>query len=306
MDFNLVTIVGPTASGKTRLSVHLAKRIGGEIISGDSRQVYRDMNLGTGKDYDDYIVDGARIKVYLIDIVDAGYKYNIYEYQTDFVKVFEQIKERNKVPILCGGSGMYIEAILKAYRLIHVPVDNKLRMELDGKSMEELAGILASFKNLHNVTDTNTLKRLVRAIEIETFYANHQEQVTPYPDLNPLVVGIDLDRETRRERISHRLSRRLETGMIDEVRHLLAIGVSPETLIYYGLEYKFITQYLQGLIGYEEMKKKLETAIHQYAKRQMTWFRGMEKRGIPVHWLDGQWPMDKMIDHIQTLLAREN
>jgi tRNA dimethylallyltransferase len=302
--FNLICILGPTASGKTRLSSLLASRIGGEIISADSRQVYRNMDLGTGKDYTDYRVDNRFIPVHLIDLVDAGYKYNVYEYQKDFVAVFRQVTARGSMPILCGGSGMYLEGILRAFRLINVPPDYQLRKSQEGKSMEELTSLLSSFKQLHNITDTSTRKRLIRAIEIEKYYAEHPETDHDFPYISSVVFGIALDRETRRKRISERLVRRMDAGMIGEVRNLLDAGVPSSTLIYYGLEYKFITRYLLGEYSYKEMMKKLETAIHQFAKRQMTWFRGMEKRGIPVHWLDGTLPVEENVAQIRLILDR--
>lgn len=299
---NLICILGPTASGKTRLASLLASEIGGEIISADSRQVYRGMDLGTGKDYADYRVHNRSVPVHLIDIVDAGYKYNVYEYQKDFVPVFRQVTVRGNMPILCGGSGMYLEGILRAYRLINVPPDYPLRKSLEGKSMKELTAMLSSFKPLHNVTDTSTRKRLIRAIEIEQYYAAHPETEHDFPHILPVVFGINLDRETRRNRISERLVRRMDGGMIGEVRNLLDSGIPPSILIYYGLEYKFITRHLLGEYSYEEMMKKLETAIHQFAKKQMTWFRGMEKRGITIHWLDGTLPVEENVDIIKQML----
>ncbi len=299
---NLICILGPTASGKTRLAALLANEINGEVISADSRQVYRNMDLGTGKDYDDYRVHNRSIPVHLIDIVDAGYKYNIYEYQKDFVPVFQQVTARDNMPILCGGSGMYLEGVLRAFRLINVPHDYRLRKSLEGKSMEELTAILSSFKQLHNITDISTRKRVVRAIEIEKYYAAHPDIEHDFPNLSSIVFGIDLDRDTRRKRISERLVKRVDAGMIGEVQQLLDSGIPPSTLIYYGLEYKFITNYLIGDFSYEEMMKKLETAIHQFAKRQMTWFRGMEKRGITIHWLDGTIPVEENVKQIQQVL----
>jgi len=260
------------------------------------------MDLGTGKDYADYRVGNRSIPAYLIDIVDAGYNYNVYEYQKDFIPVFRQVTARGNMPVLCGGSGMYLEGILRAFRLINVPPDNQLRKNLAGKSMEELTSILSSFKKLHNITDTSTRKRVVRAIEIEKYYAAHPESEHDFPQISPVVFGIALDREIRRKRISERLIRRMDAGMIEEVRNLLQSGIPPSTLIYYGLEYKFITRHLLGEYAYDEMMKKLETAIHQFAKRQMTWFRGMEKRGIPIHWLDGTLPWEENVAQIlQTL-----
>jgi len=304
--FNLIGILGPTASGKTRLASILASQINGEIISADSRQVYRSMDVGTGKDYDDYKVDNRSIPVHLIDIADAGYKYNVYGYQKDFVKVFDEIRVRGGMPILCGGSGLYLEGILKAFRLIKVPHNQELRNRISDVPMVELTSILSSFKQLHNITDTSTRKRLIRAIEIETFYSEKRELQHDFPDITSIVFGIDLDRETRRIRISERLLRRMEDGMIDEVKNLLDSGIPSATLIYYGLEYKFITRYLLGEYTYPGMMKRLETAIHQFAKRQMTWFRGMEKRGIDINWLDGTLPIEENINQINSILERHD
>jgi tRNA dimethylallyltransferase len=301
---NLITILGPTASGKTRLASLLASRIDGEIISADSRQVYRDMNLGTGKDYDDYRVDHKSIPAHLIDIVDAGSKYNVYEFQKDFIRVFREILEHGKKPILCGGSGMYLEGILRAFRLIRVPDDPALRKKLEGKSMDELRSLLASFKQLHNVTDTSSRKRLVRAIEIETYYSENPDTEHDFPNILSQVFGIHLDRELRRKRISERLISRINEGLVEEVKNLLDAGVPATTLLYYGLEYKFITQYLLGEFTYPDMMKRLETSIHQFAKRQMTWFRGMEKRGITIQWLEGDRPMEENVREILDKLER--
>jgi tRNA dimethylallyltransferase len=298
-----MVVLGPTASGKTAFAAKLAARTETEIISADSRQVYRGMDLGTGKDYDDYIVNGKQIPVHLIDVVDAGYKYNVYEYQRDFVKVFEEISREEKVPVLCGGTGMYIEAVLKGYRLIEVPENQKLRKDLKGMNMAELERRLKSFKKLHNTTDITQKKRLIRAIEIEEYYQVHEQKDVNYPDIKPLIIGINVDRETRRSRITERLKKRLETGMVEEVKYLLGKDIDPDTLIYYGLEYKFITMYLLGKLSYEEMFKRLETAIHQFAKRQMTWFRGMERRGYRIHWIDGLLPMDEKIRMVQEKLS---
>lgn len=277
MKYDLIAVVGPTASGKTSLAVALAKELGTEIISADSRQVYRRMDLGTGKDLSDYHVEGDRyIPYHLIDIVEPGTKYNVFEYQQDFMKVYEDMKSRELLPVLCGGTGMYVEAILKGFNLIPVPENKALREQLSDKTLQELAEILSSYKNLHNVTDLDTTKRAIRAIEIEEYKRTHQVEERPFPKLNALVVGIDVDRDTRRERITRRLKQRLEDGMLDEIRGLLAEGIPADDLIYYGLEYKFLTQYIIGELSYDDMFRKLEIAIHQFAKRQMTWFRGME------------------------------
>jgi tRNA dimethylallyltransferase len=299
--FNLITILGATATGKTEIAARLAKEINGEVISADSRQVYKNMDIGTGKDLSDYIIDGVKIPYHLIDIVDAGYEYNVYEYQRDFIKVFNEITERETTPILCGGSGMYIEAVLKGYKLINVPVDESLRKSLENKSLEELANILRGYKTLHNKTDADTVKRAVRAIEIEEYYKDHPETDNSYPFINSLIIGIYFDRDTRRSRITKRLKDRLENGMIQEVQDLLSMGVKKETLIYYGLEYKYITQYLSGEIDYNTMFSQLETAIHQFSKRQMTWFRHMEKNGFKINWIEGSIQIEEKISIIKAL-----
>ena len=278
-------VTGPTASGKTSLAVAIAKRLEGEIISADSRQVYRGMNIGTGKDYDDYLIDGRRIPCHLIDIADPGYKYNVFEYQRDFIKVYTSLKERNVFPVVCGGSGMYADSIISGYKMVEVPPDSGLRSNLEKKSMEELIEILSTYKKLHNTTDIDTKKRVIRAIEIEHFNQNKAKPISKFPKIRSLVVGILPDRESRRINISKRLKQRLDAGMVDEVKHLIEQGVKTDILIYYGLEYKFITLYLTGKMSYEEMVRDLEIAIHQFAKRQMTWFRGMERRGVKINWL---------------------
>lgn len=298
--YNLITILGATASGKTGVATHLAKLLKGEIISADSRQVYRGMDLGTGKDIEEYTIDGHEIPYHLIDIVDAGYEYNVFEYQRDFVKAFEDIQSRNILPIICGGTGMYIEAALKGYKLINVPVNEKLREKLQDKSLEELEEILKTFKSLHNKTDVDTIKRAIRAIEIEEYYTSHPEIDTHYPEINSLIVGVKFDRDSRRRRITERLKSRIDEGMIDEVKNLLDSGLKPEQLVYYGLEYKFLTQHVTGELSKEEMFKALETAIHQFSKRQMTWYRKMERSGFKIHWLDGYLSMDKKMERINT------
>ena len=302
MNYDLITIVGPTASGKTTLAASLASRLDTEIISGDSRQVYRRMDLGTGKDLDDYNVDGRQIPYHLIDIVEPGYKYNVFEYQRDFLEAYRQIQEKGKLPILCGGTGMYIESILKGYRLLPVPENPTLRASLEGKPLDELTQILSTYKKLHNSTDVDTPKRAIRAIEIEEYYRQQPVEEREFPTLKSLIVGIDIDRELRREKISRRLKRRLEEGMIEEVRALMDEGIAPEDLIYYGLEYKFLTMHVTGQLTYEEMFLQLETAIHQFAKRQMTWFRGMERRGFTIHWLDAEMDNPKKIQRIIDLM----
>ncbi|PXX96216.1 tRNA (adenosine(37)-N6)-dimethylallyltransferase MiaA [Marinifilum breve] len=301
MQYNLLVVLGATATGKTSLAVNLAKDFNGEIISADSRQIYRGMDLGTGKDIEEYVVDGVEIPYHLIDIADAGYKYNVFEFQQDFVKAFEDISSRKRLPVVCGGTGMYLEAVLKGYKLIAVPKDQSFRDEMERKSLEELEVILRSYKDLHNNSDLETKKRAIRAIEIERYYAANPQIDMEYPEMNPLLIGIKFDRESRRDRISLRLKERLKSGMVEEVEALLKSGVSAEDLIYYGLEYKFLTQYVTGQITYNEMFSGLEIAIHQFAKRQMTWFRKMERSGSNIHWLDGYMPLDEKITKVKEL-----
>ncbi len=300
--YDLLIITGPTASGKTSLAVAIASKVGGEILSADSRQVYRGMNIGTGKDYDDYLVNGTRIPCHLIDIADPGYKYNVFEYQRDFIRVYSDLRHRKVFPVVCGGSGMYADSIISGYKMVEVPPNLGLRSNLEKKTMEELIGILSSYRKLHNNTDIDTKKRVIRAIEIEQHNQAMAQSHSRFPKIKSLVVGIYPDRETRRARISFRLKQRLDAGMVDEVRILLENGVSAETLTYYGLEYKFITLYLFGKLTYDEMTKDLETAIHQFAKRQMTWFRGMERRGVRINWLDAKMTSDEMTNKVIELL----
>ena len=302
-NYELITILGPTASGKTALAAALAARLDTEIISADSRQLYRGMDIGTGKDLADYVVDGKSIPYHLIDICDPGYKYNVFEYQHDFFRVFTSLRERGFVPILCGGTGLYIEAVLKGYKLLDVPPNPALRERLREKSLPELEILLASYKVLHNKTDVDSVQRAIRAIEIEEFYRTQAPDVREYAPLNSLLVGVAIDRELRREKISKRLRARLDEGMVDEVRRILSNGVAPEDLIYYGLEYKFLTLYIIGKLTYEEMVSQLEIAIHQFAKRQMTWFRGMERRGCTIHWLDATLPMADKVEQILNWLG---
>ena len=297
--YNLVTILGATASGKTGVAAHLANQIDGEIISADSRQVYKGMSIGTGKDLGDYVVEGQNIPYHLIDIVDAGYQYNVFEYQRDFASAFENILERGKMPILCGGSGLYIEAVLKGYKLINVPNNPELRAQLENKGLDELSAILKTYKTLHNVSDVDTCKRAIRAIEIQDYYLKNPELDTYYPEINSLIIGIKYDRNSRRRRITERLKARLNDGMLAEVKQLLESGIQPDALIYYGLEYKYLTQYLIGELSYDEMFSQLETAIHQFSKRQMTWFRRMEKQGFQIHWLDGYMRMEEKLAQIE-------
>jgi tRNA dimethylallyltransferase len=294
-NYPLLTILGPTASGKTTLAAHLAYELDGEIISADSRQVYRGMDIGTGKDLSDYEINGRRIPYHLIDIRDAGEKYTLFHYQQDFHRVFRDISGRNKISILCGGTGLYIESVLKGHRLIDVPENPTLRKSLSGKTLEELTEILASYKKLHNTTDTDTKKRAIRAIEIADYQAKRQAEQLTFDPIDSLIIGIDIDRELRRQHISSRLKKRLEEGLIDEVKQLLQSGVRVDDLLYYGLEYKFVTLYVIGSLSYDEMFAQLETAIHQFAKRQMTWFRGMERRGFAIHWIDATLPLDDKV-----------
>lgn len=301
-NYELITIIGPTASGKTAFAAALAARLDTEIISGDSRQVYRSMDIGTGKDLVDYVVDGKQIPYHLIDICNPGDKYNVFEYQHDFHKAFEEIRKKGKLPILCGGTGMYIESVLRGFKLLDVPQNPALRESLKGKSLAELEQILASYKVLHNKTDVDSAQRAIRAIEIEEFYKTEAPDKREYAPINSLIIGVDIDRELRREKISRRLRARLDEGMVDEVRAILATGVKPEDLIYYGLEYKFLTLYIIGQLTYDEMISQLEIAIHQFAKRQMTWFRGMERRGLHIHWLDATLPTDEKINNVLALI----
>ncbi len=300
----LIVITGPTACGKTAFAAQFAARIDGEIISADSRQVYRRMDLGTGKDMADYtLADGQTVPSYLIDIAEPGYKYNVYEFQRDFLQVYETLRARGETPVLCGGTGMYIEAVLRGFRLVSVPVNEPLRHELEGKTLDELTEILKRYKTLHNTSDVDTVKRAVRGIEIEEYYATHPAEEGEFPKINSLVIGLDVERDVRRERISRRLRQRLDEGMVDEVRRLLDEGIPAEDLIYYGLEYKYLTQYVTGVFTYDEMVSQLEIAIHQFAKRQMTWFRGMERRGIPIQWIDSSLSTEEKVNEIMNRLV---
>jgi tRNA dimethylallyltransferase len=272
----MITILGPTATGKTILAAQLASLLNGEIISADSRQVYRGMDIGTGKDISEYTINNKKIPYHLIDIVDPGYEYNVYEFQHDFLKAFTEIEKRGNIPILCGGTGLYIESILKGYKLINVPLNLNLRDELNIKEDSELITILESFTSLHNTTDTNERERLIRAIEIQTYYKSNPEVDTYFPKIDTKIFGINYDRRVVTMRITERLDERLKNGMIEEVKGLLDSGLEPEQLIFYGLEYKWVTEYLEGKIAYNEMFRRLNTAIHQFSKRQMTWFRKMD------------------------------
>lgn len=299
--YDLVSIIGPTACGKTTLAVAVARAIGGEILSADSRQVYRGMDIGTGKDILEYGTGDSCVPYHLIDIIDAGEKYNLFEFQRDFLNSYNEVVARAAVPVLCGGSGLYVESVLRGYRLIPVPENPELRERLVNFSLEQLTEMLASYKELHNTTDVDTKKRAIRAIEIEEHYARTPQHEREFPLLESLIIGLDVDRELRRERISNRLMARLDEGLVDEVRALLDKGISPEQLIYYGLEYKFVTLYITGALSFEEMVKGLETAIHQFAKRQMTWFRGMERRGLKINWIDASLSTEEKVEIIKKM-----
>ena len=321
MKHSMITILGPTASGKTSLAAALAAKInsldaasewggntkGAEIISADSRQVYRGMDIGTGKDLADYTVDGKLVPYHLIDICDAGTKYNLFQYQQDFYDVYEDMRHRGVLPILCGGTGLYIESVLKGYHLSPVPQNQELRGRLADKSLEELTVLLRDLKaktgsNMHNHTDVDTAQRAIRAIEIETYNLEHPMPERELPAVDSLIIGVSIDRDARREKITRRLKQRLEEGMVDEIKGLIDSGVPAENLIYYGLEYKFITEYVIGKTTYEEMFRGLEIAIHQFAKRQMTWFRGMERRGFVIHWIDALQPMESKVEQVLELM----
>ena len=303
----MITILGPTASGKTAIAARLAHDIGGEILSADSRQVYRGMDIGTGKDLADYTVDGHPVPYHLIDIADAGTKYNLFQYQQDFRTAYDDIVARGATPILCGGTGLYIEAVVKGYALSPVPQNPALRQRLEGKTLGELTAMLCDLKRqtgsaMHNTTDVDSCQRAVRAIEIETYNLEHATELRQMPAVDTTIIGVSVDRDVRRRKITDRLDRRLKEGMVDEIRGLLSQGVNPADLTYYGLEYKFVTEYVMGHLSYGDMRRHLEIAIHQFAKRQMTWFRGMERRGLTIHWVDGQQPMDRIQADIRNLL----
>lgn len=300
---DILVVLGPTASGKTSFAAHLAYEFGGEVISADSRQVYREMNIGTGKDYGDYQVGDHYIPYHLIDIAEPGTKYNVYEFQKDFLEVYQTLRSKGKLPVLCGGSGLYIEAVLKGYKLIHVPPDHKLRKSLYGKPLSELREILLSYRqDLHNTTDLTSVKRAVRAIEIAKYYSEQPEVDFEYPEIKPFILGVVFDRSAQRQRITERLEQRLENGMIEEVEHLMKSGLSSNDLEYYGLEYKYVVKYLVGEISYQTMFEQLNTAIHQFAKRQMTWFRKMERNRMKIHWIDGHLPLNEKLGKAKALL----
>ncbi len=303
--FNLLTILGPTAGGKTGFAAYVACQLNAEILSADSRQVYRGMDIGTGKDLDDYIVNGKQIPYHLIDIADAGEKYNLFRYQKDFFTAYEDIVSRGKLPLMCGGTGLYIDAIVRNYKLVEVQPNPELRQELEQKSLDELAEILASLKKLHNTTEIDTKKRAIRAIEIELYLQKNPDKRPDFPEIKSLNIGVKFDRTSQKRRITERLKQRLENGMIDEVKRLIDSGVDVGTLIYYGLEYKFVTLYLTSKISYDEMFRKLEIAIHQFSKRQMTFFRRMERLGQKIYWLDGYLPTEKKFERLIEIIEKE-
>ena len=302
MKYDMLAVVGPTACGKTALAVELALSFAGEVISADSRQVYRGMDIGTGKDLAEYSRNGVTVPVHLVDIVEAGEKYNLFEFQRDFLVAYNDVKSRGALPIMCGGSGMYVESVLRGYRLIPVPENIALRQRLEEKSLDELTAILAGYKTLHNNTDTDTKKRAIRAIEIEEYYASCPVEERLFPAIRTLTVGVYVDREVRRQKITARLMQRLQEGLVEEVETLLASRITAEQLIYYGLEYKYVTMYVTGKMSYSDMVHGLEIAIHQFAKRQMTWFRGMEKRGTHIHWIDASLPRAEQVEQIKCLM----
>lgn len=318
----MITILGPTACGKTQLAVALAAHIDGAVVSADSRQVYKGMDIGTGKDLNDYIYKGVAIPAYLIDICQPGEQYNVYRYQKDFYDVYTKLTQQQQPVILCGGSGLYIEAIVKQYQMPDVPQNQKLREQLQGKSLNELTLLLTQLKeqngtHMHNITDVDTPQRAIRAIEIECYRADTRLQETesgnestniPPISMLPIsntVIGVHIDREQRRQRITQRLHQRLKEGMVEEVRHLLDTQCTPQQLIYYGLEYKYITEYITGKLNYDDMVSQLEIAIHQFAKRQMTWFRGMERRGTHINWIDFNIPTEEKINTIFRLTCKQ-
>lgn len=301
----MIVVLGPTATGKTRFAAHLAARFNGEVISADSRQVYRGMDQGTGKDYEDYVVDGVNIPYHMVDIVDPGYEYNVFEFRNDFIAAFNSIVSCGKTPVLCGGSGLYLEAVLSGYELANVPVNKQLRDDLARKSQGELNQILSQVKPLHNTTDLSHRDRTIRAIEIAMF--ENQQPGSSYqklPDFTPIIFGLHFERAEIRKRITDRLKRRLESGMTDEVVNLLKSGLKPEQLMFYGLEYKYLTLYVIGKISRDEMFTQLNTAIHQFAKRQMTWFRRMEKRGTKINWIDGRLTMEEKVGDAEGIVQR--
>lgn len=305
-NIDMLTILGPTASGKTSLAAHLAFKLDGEIISADSRQVYREMDIGTGKDYEDYIVNEKKIPYHIIDIAEPGTEFNVYRFQQEFVQAYNTILKRKKTPILCGGSGFYLESILKGYRLIEVPENSMLREKFKTKSLDDLVKILSSLRNLHSNTDSTDISRTIRAIEIETYNKEQRDLVNDFPRIRSFITGIHLERQILRKRITERLEKRLNSGMVEEVKNLLEKGIAPEKLMHYGLEYKFLTMFIVGDLSYGEMFSRLNTAIHQFAKRQMTWFRKMEKAGTKIFWIDGMQSKEMMVEQIENILKKFN
>lgn len=303
MKRDLITILGPTASGKTTFAAHLANALNGEILSADSRQIYRKMDIGTGKDLSDYTVHGRPIPYHLIDIREPGEKYTLYDFQRDFHSAYSDILSREKRPILCGGTGLYIESVLKGYHLPDVPINPVLRNSLENTSLEELTEILQGYRPLHNRTDTDTKKRAIRAIEIADYKQKRAISSSAFPPLESIILGLYIDRDLRREKITKRLKTRLQEGMIEEVKQLIDSGVSPDDLIYYGLEYKYVTLHVVGTISFEEMCRQLETAIHQFAKRQMTWFRGMQRRGFTIHWIEAKLSLEQKMEQAFSLIG---
>jgi tRNA dimethylallyltransferase len=294
----MITILGPTATGKTRLAACVASRLSGEVISADSRQVYRGMDLGTGKDYEDYLVNGEKVPYHLVDIANPGYEYNVFEFQEDFIKGYDEICSRGKLPVLCGGTGMYLEAVLSGYKLVKVPENISLRESLKHKSLEELKNVLQSYRSLHNKTDITDRERAVRAIEIQEFEKQNPGTKNDFPKIDSIIFGLYFEREQVRQRITNRLKSRFVAGMEDEVKHLLSTGLKPEQLTFYGLEYRYLTDFVCGKISRDEMFRLLNTAIHQFAKRQVTWFKRMEKKGFQIHWIDGNLPLEEKVEFV--------
>jgi len=301
----MITILGPTATGKTRLAAQVAQKVNGEIISADSRQVYRGMDIGTGKDYADYVVDGQKIPFHLVDITNPGYEYSVFEFREDFHKAYAEIISRQKQPILCGGTGLYLEAVISGYQMVKVPENKELRRKLSEKTPVELNRILSQYRVLHNVTDSTDIGRTIRAIEIKEYLKTHPEQQNDFPQIETVIFGLQFDRQIIRQRITERLKNRLENGMIEEVRNLLDAGLQPAQLSFYGLEYRFLTGFVTGKISYNEMFTLLNTAIHQFAKRQMTWFRRMEKKGITIHWIDGNQTDAEKVEFVLSVFGKK-
>ncbi|NVO02509.1 MAG: tRNA (adenosine(37)-N6)-dimethylallyltransferase MiaA [Bacteroidetes bacterium] len=301
----LITILGPTATGKTKLATQIALNLKGEIISADSRQVYRGMDIGTGKDLKEYRIENTNIPYHLIDIVDAGYEYNVFEFQRDFRKAYQEITERGNTPILCGGTGMYLEAALSDEDIVEVPQNIELRETLKNKNIKELKNILTSIKNIHNSTDTIDLNRVIRAIEIATHKVDFPELYQKSKPIETTIIGVNVERFLIRRKITERLTHRLKNGMIEEVQALLDKGLKPEQIKFYGLEYKFVTQYILGEINREKLSIFLNTAIHQFAKRQMTWFRRMEKNGAKINWIDGNLNEEEKIKITMDIIAKD-